>query len=256
MTKYVVLDKSVRVKQFTRTRKGKIERVKEYQRAGAPLAPKGTIPGSWSLVNGEWRIAKVGFLGTTSDYETAIRWYLPKTSSELREARRRNSKSYVEKQIPVKVEDGMSSDFVSKVSELIHTMKNARPEWKYVSTEDFIHQNGKKFDYVMPGVKKGKMGQCYKNAYHLMDITPGLTYVEGYAVSGDLPLPLMHAWCVDKNGVVYDSTWDNGKSYLGVQFKREFVTKTILRRKVYGVMDDMDGGWPLLRGVPEEEWKV
>ena len=70
---------------------------KKSLKSGAILAPKSTLPGNWSVVGGEWRVAKVGFLKTgkgIDDYETAVRWYLPKTASELREGRRRNSKSY------------------------------------------------------------------------------------------------------------------------------------------------------------------
>jgi hypothetical protein len=71
------------------------------KKAGAALADTGTKPGEWKKIDGDWRIAKVGFIRTGSgedDYETAVRWYLPKTGSETREARRRWSEEQREKE--------------------------------------------------------------------------------------------------------------------------------------------------------------
>ena len=72
------------------------ERQKKESKRSAPLADIGVKPGDWKVINGEWRIAKVGFLRTGSgedDYETAVRWYLPKTGSELRESRRKSKQN-------------------------------------------------------------------------------------------------------------------------------------------------------------------
>jgi len=85
-----------KAKPYTRTRRGKFERVSGYPSkvTGAPLAESGVKPGDWKIVDGEWRIAKVGFIKTgpkEEDYKTAIRWYLPKTGTELRESRRKRS---------------------------------------------------------------------------------------------------------------------------------------------------------------------
>lgn len=156
--------------------------------------------------------------------------------------------------VPKKVEDDITNEFLSKMSELIGKSRNNN--WKYSSIEDFILKNGRKYEYVMPGVKRGKMGECFKNAWHLMG-GKGLTYVEGYAISGNLPIPILHAWCVDKNGIVYDPTWQDGKSYFGVPFSTKFVYSTAMKRKRFGIVDDMEQSWPLIRGeVGDKEWKL
>lgn len=66
-----------------------------------PIADKGVKPGDIKKIDGEYRVAKVGFLKTGSgpdDYETIIRWYLPRTGSEIRTVRNMRGKEeeYVE----------------------------------------------------------------------------------------------------------------------------------------------------------------
>ena len=160
-----------------------------------------------------------------------------------------------EPQKPVKVENGSSEEFMSKMAQMVK--QSRKNDWKYACMEDFVLQNGRKFEYVMSNVRKGRMKECFRNAYRLASSNPDLTYVEGFAVSGNLPLPLFHAWCVDKNGVVYDPTWENGKSYFGVPFGQKFVDKTIVVRKKFGIIDNWEQGWPLVSGKEDETvWKV
>jgi hypothetical protein len=50
----------------------------------APLATSGTKPGDISEIDDEWRIALVGLVRHgPDDYETVIRWYLPKTRADI-----------------------------------------------------------------------------------------------------------------------------------------------------------------------------
>lgn len=65
----------------------------------------------------------------------------------------------------------------------------------------------------------GRLGDCYPNAFNLA-ILSRLHYVEGYAIAGDIGLPLQHAWCVDDAGQVFDPTWADGHTYFGMAFKR------------------------------------
>lgn len=111
--------------------------------------------------------------------------------------------------------------------------------------------------------EKGEKGLCYMNAFNLMHDSSGeLTYVEGMA--SIFGVPLDHAWCVDSNGLVHDPTWNRftlkGESikqkdvdYFGVPFKSEFVIDTVVKRGFYGVIDNPQDGFPLLRGLVNKE---
>lgn len=53
--------------------------------------------------------------------------------------------------------------------------------------------------------EKGRLKECFRNAYRKAIDHPELTYVEGYAtVNG---LPVHHAWLLDPDGNVQDPTW-------------------------------------------------
>ena len=57
------------------------------------------------------------------------------------------------------------------------------------------------------------------NAYHA-SVIHGWRYCEGKAVSYSLPLPLDHAWCLDEDGQVIETTWlEVADEYFGVVFK-------------------------------------
>jgi hypothetical protein len=73
----------------------------------------------------------------------------------------------------------------------------------------------------------------------------GLQYAEGYAVTGSKN-PVLHAWNVDAEGSVIDSTWEPvGSIYFGIIFP-----SSIVRRARTSVLDDWESGWPMLR----ESW--
>jgi hypothetical protein len=73
----------------------------------------------------------------------------------------------------------------------------------------------------------------------------GLEYAEGYAVSGR-KIPVLHAWNVDSEGSVIDSTWEPvGSIYFGI-----ILPRSIVERAQTSVLDDFESGWPVLR----ESW--
>jgi hypothetical protein len=73
----------------------------------------------------------------------------------------------------------------------------------------------------------------------------GLEYVEGYALIGGKN-PVLHAWNVDAEGSVIDSTWEPvGSIYFGIVFP-----PSIVERAKTSVLDDFENGWPVLR----ESW--
>ena len=62
--------------------------------------------------------------------------------------------------------------------------------------------------------------------------------------------PVAHAWCVDPEGFVVDTTWDEGMDYLGVPFRTEYVRRMAgARRRDYPLIDSEEMGFPLLTGA-------
>jgi hypothetical protein len=109
---------------------------------------------------------------------------------------------------------------------------------------------------------------CFANSQELLVqedfLTPdsGLTYVEGYAVSGELIemgtwIPLHHGWLVDREGRVIDVTWTKpeGSIYFGVPFNTRYVKRVIKETKLFtSLIDNMAQHWPLITGEhPAEE---
>lgn len=106
---------------------------------------------------------------------------------------------------------------------------------------EVLAEAGRCFDRmapVQPARDEAKM--CYSNAAWLAR-TSGrmLHYVEGYAVSGQLMMPLAHAWCVDDAGQVYDSTWRDGHDYFGMVFDHDKVEDLRLLMKMHGIFENL-----------------
>ena len=125
--------------------------------------------------------------------------------------------------------------------------------YPYASQADFILKHGRAFEWrALPhGVRLGLPRQCFRNAVRLALRKPRTyTYVEGYAintwVSGH---PVAHAWCVDQEGFVVDSTWDEGADYFGVPFRVEYVKRMAGDRRDYSLIDNEEMGFPLLTGA-------
>lgn len=67
---------------------------------------------------------------------------------------------------------------------------------------------------------------CFQNASTLMRKTK-LTYVEGFVIGSDLPIPIHHAWTINITGDVIDPTLREPEryAYLGVKFTRDEYTE-------------------------------
>lgn len=108
------------------------------------------------------------------------------------------------------------------------------------STDRFILENGQPY-FATPKTYAGKREtpkQCYRNAACMALDDPGLTYVEGYiSVHG---IPVAHAWVVGRDGVPIDPTIKPGvevSGYFGVPFSTDYLAKTLLKNKIYGLLD-------------------
>lgn len=139
-------------------------------------------------------------------------------------------------------------------------LKRRREGYHYICVEDFVLQNGEAFtpDKLKRPYKYGKLKECYGNAAKLALLYDNLTYVEGFGYRNILPV--MHAWCVDENGLVVDPTWRWGRKgtqwesmegeLFGVRIPKDILTEKLLRTRTYGVIDDFASHWPLL----QKEW--
>jgi hypothetical protein len=144
--------------------------------------------------------------------------------------------------------EGDTEDYLKMIAEFRNKNRKQRPEgYKYASMEEYVLANGKAMGDRSPEsdkYKKGKMKLCFMNAYQLASSNSKLKYCEGFATS---IIPTMHAWCIDQHGNVIDVTWKDGRDYFGVEFPLSFVSKTILARGKYGVIDNMEQRFPLLK---------
>jgi hypothetical protein len=125
----------------------------------------------------------------------------------------------------------------------------------YMCLEEFVIRHGREFAWEKGRAPvMGERNQCFMNAAKL-SLDEGHVYVEGFAQADPAPIPVQHAWCVGPDGMVLDPTWDEGllagaREYVGIPIRREYLIASMLRREVWGVMDDWQGGYPMLADPP------
>ena len=87
------------------------------------------------------------------------------------------------------------------------------------------------------GIRKRTNKLCFMNSYHLAE-SRNMTYVEGFAISKGVPIPLHHAWVVDQSGEVIETTWrDPGDFYFGIALDLSFIHHVMFETRMYGVLD-------------------
>jgi len=133
--------------------------------------------------------------------------------------------------------------------------------------KDFVRRYGRFFtpQQLPKQFRRGGVKLCFANSYR-MAIDHSLTYVEGFAVSQLISdYATLHAWCVDARGNVLDRTWGLGVAYFGIPFQTDYLQSVIGERKKtlgkqapYGLLDDWQNNWPLIRlhGDTPEKWYV
>lgn len=125
--------------------------------------------------------------------------------------------------------------------------------------EDFVLKHGKPFRPVVLDIRVGRMGECFANASRFIQRDPKrYVYVEGYAYNR---IPMQHAWCYDrKTKKAIDPTWQDETNfeeieYFGVPFRASFLNRVLSKRGYFGVLDDYQNRWPLLR-VKTTSWRA
>jgi hypothetical protein len=141
------------------------------------------------------------------------------------------------------------------------------PGHYYLGMEDFVLKEGKVFWEVSPWQPVAKAGAknryrprmikcCFNNTYLAAVASRGkLRYVEGFAYCGFLPVH--HAWNVDADDRVVDTTWcglpddlsyrpELGTAYMGVEFPLSYV-RSLRTNDNTSVIDQWEKNWPVLR---------
>jgi hypothetical protein len=131
------------------------------------------------------------------------------------------------------------------------------------SAMKFVLEHGQAYktdDHTYLG---GEVHECYKNAAlasfsqshkDLPEKDEGhLTYVEGFvSVYG---VPIAHAWTVNQDGVVRDVTLTDNKGvkgYFGVPIKQNYLQKTLVKNKYYGILTGQDNPKALARLLKDD----
>lgn len=171
--------------------------------------------------------------------------------------------------------------------------------FRYQCFEDYVLRKGHQFESTAltseeetivqetldrtarKGMNVHEQKQCFANAqrFCLYAKGSGLTYYEGYAC-GLVGFPVHHGW-VGINGKVIDLTWrleepDTSRSLLSafpvgelpehycywgfpIEDPGYIRCRMFAREMIGSVLDDWEGGYPLLRGIDpndEESWKT
>lgn len=86
----------------------------------------------------------------------------------------------------------------------------------------------------------GPLGECYSNAARAVMDRPSWTYVEGYACAPTVAIPMPHAWAIDADGVLVETTWDKpGAHYFGLAFERRALFEHLASVGWYGVFENL-----------------
>lgn len=142
--------------------------------------------------------------------------------------------------------------------EMRREWQRGRSDYEYLCMEDFVLREGQVFTGMSPRdpkYKRGYLKHCFYNAYLAAARSRGnLRYVEGYATTVNGFMPVLHAWCIDRDDLVVETTWRGAplgvemipSAYMGVVFDMDHVRST--RTDENGSMiDRWEDRWPLLK---------
>jgi hypothetical protein len=157
----------------------------------------------------------------------------------------------------------MTNNTTSVVRDFLMTIRHAmRRTEMNTALYDLMLEHGREYkaQSLPERYHMGSPGNCFADAWRLMTDNPDLTYVEGWASAGILPVE--HAWCVDKTGRVIDPTWAavrdddiEDRAYWGIPFRRRWVLDTTLEREYFGVFHPGPPDFrPRIIGAAVEDW--
>lgn len=132
--------------------------------------------------------------------------------------------------------------------------EHAPKDIMYAGPEDWLLKHGKPMQTssrARPvGIRKLANKLCYSNTYRRA-VEHNWRYCEGYA-HGSV-IPVWHAWCLDDNGFVVETTWkETGSAYLGVVLPEDLLHEVMMETRYYGLFQNMDAMEKLLTGQYDE----
>jgi hypothetical protein len=119
------------------------------------------------------------------------------------------------------MEPALLDELISFIDQLTEGEKTFGPSAALV-------RYGREFPVIAPRpgwLRMGEKRNCFNTATAYAVTRNNIFYVEGYALEPELLIPVQHAWPVDTNGQVIDTTYDDATDhvYFGIAFKRDFV---------------------------------
>ena len=86
--------------------------------------------------------------------------------------------------------------------------------------------------------------QCYLNAFNLFNRRDGLHYCEGNVFMAGCPIPVLHGWCVNGDGLVLDPSieFERGAVYYGIEYEDDFTRerwKQLRRKAAIGILPNV-----------------
>lgn len=113
-----------------------------------------------------------------------------------------------------------------------------------LSAPEFVFENGGLMEgrsKVDPSLYLPRSKQCYLNAWNLKESHKGYRYCEGYMLLEGIPIPILHAWCINEADEVVDTSieMDAIAAYYGVEFNPEFAARsweTLRRYNLIGIL--------------------
>jgi hypothetical protein len=104
--------------------------------------------------------------------------------------------------------------FLESLVVMAAQVANGRTDWRARSLDAFILEHGRAWEPapLPPTIPMRAPQECFRNSAHLAATHPELRYVQGYGLPARGILPVPHAWVVDDQGRVIDTTWEDGET--------------------------------------------
>lgn len=124
------------------------------------------------------------------------------------------------------------------------------PTLKWCCFEELVLKLGTPYTWA-PRPKNFQAGlpkACFNNSGLLALRRKNLVYVEGFALLGNIGLPIHHAWVIEQDSdVVIDVTSDNFRAYIGIPFRTDYLRQRRKATDSASLLDDSKGKFPLMR---------